>query len=107
MSPLRVFMTDQILSSFNALGTESDSEVERVLISLTSCLMVAVGGDILHIRVGTMGDDLVSEGAGDADAQENGRDTEWRAQGTMNGRATGVSMGGWSEIQPGGTHRWN
>ena len=36
-----MFMTDQILSSLDPFGTESDSEFENALISLTSCLMVA------------------------------------------------------------------
>ena len=43
-----VFMTDQILSSLDPFGTESDKEVERVLISLTRSLIVArVGVGIL------------------------------------------------------------
>ena len=36
-----VFMTDQILSSLDPFGTESDSELENVPISLMSCLIVA------------------------------------------------------------------
>ena len=34
-------MTDQILSSFNPVGTASDKELDRALTSLTSCLMVS------------------------------------------------------------------
>jgi hypothetical protein len=36
-----VFITDQILTSFDPFGTKSKRDVERVLISLTSSLMVA------------------------------------------------------------------
>jgi hypothetical protein len=39
-------MTDHILSSFDPLGTESNKEFDRELISLMSSLMVATEVDI-------------------------------------------------------------
>jgi len=42
VSPSLVFITVHILSSLDPFDTASDKEIERVLISLTRCLMVSV-----------------------------------------------------------------